>query len=173
MDLKIEENWLSDVWEFYLDVMKKREARANVWHQDNKTNSSTAIFEVEPSSNAIEKATEFLKEDKKLKTKKIYVRELTLGFMKVNLSYFKSSKTKSSWGNSEPSEETLVDVDHLESSGADAYRQWSENMTDRDVDERLQYVNIISAVFPSISEAPIRFQQRVIEHVYGSEGDIF
>ena len=61
-----------------------------------------------------------------------------------------------------------------QSSAADAYTQWSENMTG-DIDERSQYgnINIIGAVFPSISEAPIRFTERVISHVYESEGDIW
>jgi len=186
MDLKIEESWLYDVWELYLDVMKKREARANIWHQDKETDFPTSIHEDEQMINAIDKAAKFLKRDKNLKKKKIYIRELFLGQMGVNLSYFKSPK--SNWGNSEPCEENLVLVDHQESfsstsipsmtgqagqqSGADAYRQWSENMTDVDVDERSQYANIISAVLPSISAAPIKFQERVIYHVYESEGDI-
>ncbi|KAL7543443.1 hypothetical protein ACHAXR_012723, partial [Thalassiosira sp. AJA248-18] len=182
MDLKIEESWLYVVWEFYLDVMKKREARANLWHRDKKNLiSSSAMFEVEESNaDAIDKASIFLKEDKKLNKKtKIYVRELILGFMKVNLSYFKSPK--SSWGNPESLEEAMVDADHLDlfpssngQPGQDVYRQWSENSMN-DADERSQYanINIISAVFPSISEAPIRFNGRLLNHVYESEGDIW
>jgi len=185
MDLKIEESWLCDVWFFYLDVMKKREARANIWDQVRKTNFSSATFEFEEKNDAIEEAAAFLKEDEMKLSKKIYIKELFLGFMKVNFSYFKSSK--SNWGNSDLSEETLAGVDHHdlfpsssmlpniqpgEQSGANAYRQWSENMTYGDVDERSHYANIISAVLPSISAAPIRFQERIIPHVYESADDI-
>ena len=177
MDLKIEESSIHDVWEFYLDVMKNREARANIWQpQDTKINFYS--FEVEECGNSIEKASSFLKEDKKAKTKKIYIQELFLGSIKVNLSYFKS--LKSSWGNSDLSEETAVDEPFLQpgqQSGADAYRQWSEDSYhDNDSDERSQYADTISGqlgLFPSISEAPIKFQKRIIAHVYESEGDIW
>merc|ERR1712194_399800 len=53
MDLKIEESSIHDVWEFYLDVMKNREARANIWQpQDTKINFYS--FEVEECGNSIE-----------------------------------------------------------------------------------------------------------------------
>ena len=107
------------------------------------------------------------------------VRELLLGSFKVNLSYFKSSKN--SWGHQESSIE--VDSDQLgelfpklqsgqQAASDDAYLQWSENMMTED-DEQQININIIGAVFPSISEAPIRFQERIISHVYESEGDIW
>ena len=78
MDLKIEESWLYDLWEFYLDVVKKREARASHWNQQDSTTMllSADTFEVEVeqhTSDTIEKARLFLKEDKKVKLKKIYV----------------------------------------------------------------------------------------------------
>ena len=42
------------------------------------------------------------------------------------------------------------------------------------MDERTHFahVSMISAVFPTISDAPIRFQGKLIEHVYEFEGDI-
>lgn len=180
MDLKIEESWLYDVWKFFQDVMKKRDARANLWDQGNKDKLTTTIFEAEQIDNALEKASLFLQEDTKSKKKKIYIRELILGFMKINLSYFKSSKSSYS------SDDMSRDVDRLEllfpsptlpsgqpgQQSADAYyRQWAENM-EGNVDER-SHINIIGAVFPSISDAPIKFQDRSIEHVFESEGDIW
>ncbi|KAL9189742.1 hypothetical protein ACHAXT_009417 [Thalassiosira profunda] len=180
MDLKIEESWLFDVWAFYLDVMRNRERRVNVWKQDSKSDLCTTTFEAENSDTALDKASLFLREGQKAKRKKIYVRELLLGFAKVNLSYFKS---KGAWGTGE-SDETPFDVDLFSSpyllrskgavdqQGADAFRQWSEDLQG-DGDERAPGINIISAVFPSISEAPIRFQERQILHVFESEGDIF
>lgn len=187
MDLKIEESWLYDVWEFYLDVVKKREERANLWQQGKKVSLASATsFEGESILSSIDKASLFLKEDKKSKKKKIYVRLLILGSYRANFSYFKSAK--GSWASSDSSEEALIDVDRLElfpsptpmsngqqsAAADDAYRKWSENMTDN-VDERSHHanINIISAVFPSISEAPIRFEEKIIEHVYESDGDIW
>ena len=208
MDLKVEESWLYDLWEFYLDVVKKREARASHWNQqDSKTMLLSAdTFEVEVeqhTSDTIEKARLFLKEDKKVKLKKIYVsvpenahvsanyqlycitdvyshfvrmtkvRELMLGFFKVNLSYFKSPKTYN-WSNVDLSEEVEAEGQQNTVAADDAYTQWSENMMGDD-DERSQHanINIIGAVLPSMSDAPIRFQERIISHVYESEGDIW
>jgi hypothetical protein len=54
----------------------------------------------------------------------------------------------------------------------DAYLQWSENF-DFGVDEMTPFASIISAVLPRISNAPIRFNERIIYHVYESEGDIW
>ena len=92
MDLKIEELAIHDVWEFYCDVMRNREARSSNagQPQDNKINNCS--FEVKGSVDSIkDKASNFLKQERKIKTKKIYIQELFLGSMKFNLSYFKVS----------------------------------------------------------------------------------
>ena len=80
MDLKMEESLLFDLWEFYLNIMKSREAKASLWRKDERAIFSTAAFQVEQSSDAVEKASLFLKEETKPKKKKIYVSELILGF---------------------------------------------------------------------------------------------
>ena len=103
----------------------------------------------------------------------IKVRELMLGFFKVNISYFKSPKT-SNWSNVDLSEEMEAEGQQNILAADDAYTQWSENMMGDD-EERSQHanINIIGAVLPSMSDAPIRFQERIISHVYESEGDIW
>lgn len=191
MDLKMEESLLFDLWEFYLNIMKLREAKAILWQQDERAIFSTATFQVDQSSDAVEKASAFLKVRNKSKKKKIYVRELILGFFKINVSYFKSPP-RGSCVDSDISNDSLLDIDHLslflspsvlstiplggQAAVDDAFIRWSENTTSltRSVDEMSQYasINIIAAVFPSISKAPIRFQERVIYHVFESEGDI-
>lgn len=187
MDLKIEEALLYDVWQFYLDVAKTHEARASRWNKVSRANFSADNFEAGQNSDPVEMAKLFLKQDKKIKRKKIYVKELILGFFKVNLSYFKSSR--SSRGSMNSSREISVNADCSELlplriplssdqsdrnslAADDAYLQWSENF-DFGVDERTPFASIISAVFPRISNAPIRFNERIIYHVYESEGDIW
>ena len=188
MDLKIEEALLYDVWQFYLDAAKTREARASRWHKVSRANFSADAFEVGNNNiDPVNMARFFLKHDKKIKRKKIYVKELILGFFKVNLSYFKS--TRSSRGSLSSSREIPVNADSSElrplrillsseqsgrnsSAADDAYLQWSENF-DAGVDEMTPFASIISAVFPRISDAPVRFNERIIYHVYESEGDIW
>jgi len=185
MDLKMEESLLFDLWEFYFNIMKIREAKATLWRHDEGANLSAAAFQVEQSSDALEKAALFLKVDtKSSKKKKIYVREMILGFFKINVSYFKSPK--SIWMESDNAVDSLLDIDRRavspnSSPGGqdpnnvdDAFVRWSESSTSG-ADERSQHasINIIAAVFPSISKAPIRFQERTIYHVYEAEGDIW
>ncbi|KAL7555284.1 hypothetical protein ACHAWF_018921 [Thalassiosira exigua] len=184
MDLKMEESMLFDLWEFYVDVMKKREARATLRHQDTKSNLSTTAFEAD-QNDAVAKATDFLVEERKSKRKKIYIKELILGFFQINLSYFKNPK--SGWGNNtEPNEAAPYDAGRFDlftsslnpvqkAQGVDAYQLWSNNLQS-DADEGLlnqANISIVSAVFPSISEAPIKFQHKIYPHVYESEGEIF
>jgi hypothetical protein len=190
MDLKMEESLLFDLWEFYLNITKIRQAKASLWRKDDRAIFSTAAFQVEQSIDAVEKASSFLKMGNKQKKKKIYVRELILGFFKINVSYFKSPP-RSTWGDSDKSDDSILGIDHLAqfpspstlsscpsggrgSAFDDAFIRWSENSTSG-MDERSQYasINIIATVFPSISKAPIRFQERVIYHVFESEGDIW
>jgi hypothetical protein len=183
MDLKIEESWLCDVWRLYCDIAKTREAKAALQHV-NRPNVSNA-FELEQIIDPIANATLFLKEDEKVNRKRIYVRELTLGFFKLNLSYFKS--LRSTKGNLDLAGNILSNIDGSEllrlhvplelpdrqSTGSDdAYVQWSQNHF-VGVDERTPYTNIFSAVLPRISDAPISFNERVIYHVYETEGDIW
>lgn len=167
MDLKIEEMWLFEIWDFYFHVMKKREARALARQKIVHTRSSRRFEEDGDLDRAIQNATSFLQVDREVKRlKKIYVSKLLFGYTKINLSYFKSAKGNLS------STDTTEDMIHG-SENQDAFRQWSEN-TDGDVDERSHFahVNMISTVFPSISDAPIKFQGKVIEHVFEYEGDI-
>ncbi len=170
MDLKIEEMWLFEVWEFYFHVTKKREARALARQEIVPTKSSRGFEEDNDSERAIQNAYAFLQVDRKVKRlKKIYVCELLFGYTKINLSYFKSAKGNLS--SSDTSEDMMIGTGNQ--VGLEAFRQWSEE-TDGDTDERnhFAHVNVISTVFPSISDAPIKFQGKVIEHVFEFEGDI-
>ena len=185
MDLNLEESLLVDVWEFYMNVAMKREAKLKSRQQNNKHMIDASKLAFEFSDNyvdVLEKAATFLADDQvSKKLKKVYVRELILGYMKVNLSYFKSTKT--TWvGPDLPNEVLLNDPSaqlinrYPAQSIADRLSQWSENtLVDNNVDGPLTHhvnINMISTVFPSISEAPIRFQGKMIQHVFETEGDI-
>lgn len=170
MDLKIEETWLFEVWEFYFHVMKKRDARLLSREKVVHTKSSMRFAHDDDSERMFKNVTTFLQVDREVKRlKKIYVRELMLGYTKINLSYFKSAK--GNLASSDAFEDILVGFQNQ--VGSDAFRQWSEEI-DGDVDERTHFahVNMISAVFPSISDAQIKFQGKLIEHMFEFEGDI-
>ena len=88
MDLKVEESWLYDLFSFYLDVVKKREAKTTSLHQDNNIDLASDTFETEVeehTSTSIERASSFLNESlsKKVKLKKIYVSTMTFDYVKV------------------------------------------------------------------------------------------
>lgn len=172
MDLKMEETWLFEVWEFYFHVVKKREARLLAREKIVHGKTSRGFgHDGDDFERVITNAAAFLKVDRESRRlKKIYVRELILGYTKINLSYFKSSRS-----NLTSSDVTLEDIPlgFQNQVGLDAFQHWSEEI-DGDLDERTHFahVNMISAVFPSISDAPIKFQGKLIEHVYEFEGDI-
>jgi len=139
-----------------------------------------------------DRATSPAKEEKK----KVYIAQLLLGYVKLNLSYIKSSKAKR---DSLPSEETsntdssedfpgfsrktetpTATIPDARKGNDDAtyelYRRWSEGVydeaaTDAEARAARNLPNLISTVFPAITGAPIRLQGKTLEHVFegGSE----
>jgi len=189
MDLKIEEAWLFDLWEFMMDITKKREARTRLRHKENLNTSlcQHAFGVTDEMKDPLSAAAAFLDGtcDSKV-AKRIYIGELILGYMKFNLSYFKSTKISSS---QDAPDDMLIDIESLESyvspillasrypavqRGDDAFSKWSENLDISSNDEGHHLnINIISTIFPSISEAPIKFSGKMLEHIFEMEGDVW
>ena len=169
MDLKIEEMWLFEVWEFYFHVMKKRDARLQSKQKIVHSKTSKGFAEDDDMDNAMTNAFSFLQADSEVdRRKKIYVCELMFGYTKINLSYYKSSK--GNFSSTDTSESTVFGIGDPRLEGV---RQWFGERDDS-ADDRTHsdHVNMFSTVFPSISDAPIKFQGKLIEHVFEFEGDI-
>lgn len=54
------------------------------------------------------------------------------------------------------------------------FKQWSENIALGDNDALSpSTINLVSAIIPSISDASISFQGKLIEHVFETQGDVW
>jgi hypothetical protein len=183
-----------DLWEFYVAMAAKREARAKLQknehniqsqHQDQ---SHFSYGKEEDTESALATASGFIANSLKSPSmsKKVYIKELILGYMKISLSYFKSPRNV--WYSFFSEDETIdsaryqlflspIALSHQiseKNTADDAFTRWSENTALVESDEvSLSTINIISAIVPSISEASIRFHGKLIEHVFESRGDVW
>ena len=115
-------------------------------------------------------------------SKKVYIKELILGYMKISLWYYK----RNAW--SPIIEEELVDSAPYElflspkllsqrlsdkGSSDEAFKQWSEHTVFGDSTDGVSSstINVVSAIIPSISDASISFQGKLIEHVFETQGE--
>lgn len=100
MDCTIEESWIFELWEFFMNVTSRQELRARATegerHIDvvSRSTNMFSILETEKDVSktllsTIEAAGEGSVSSRK---KKIYIEQLILGLMKVNLSYVKGKK---------------------------------------------------------------------------------
>eukprot|EP00804_Cyclotella_cryptica_P020229 CCRYP_010930-RC/>CCRYP_010930-RC protein AED:0.04 eAED:0.04 QI:95/1/1/1/0.91/0.91/24/65/5640 len=202
IDLKIEETWLFDLWEFYVGVTTARREARTKSRDKNEGTTETAqdrsyhfmTRSDEELTIALTTASTFLMPVWRTHavsghlsiSKKVYIRELILGYMKISLSYFKSPRIWSAgYLDDEFTEaaryELFLSPNALaqrisdKTTSDEAYKQWSENTPLAESEERspLSTINIISAIFPSISDASIRFQGKLIEHVFETQDDVW
>ena len=217
MDIRVEEVWLFEVWEFFNRIFQRREAKKrthavggekqshhvqpvtlserfgfSLTNDEEEGDYNELLHHIQRGINE-DRATSPAMEEKK----KVYIAQLLLGYVKLNLSYIKSSKAKR---DSLPSAETS----NIDSSGDvpgflrrketrnttttpqtrkgydddsfELYRRWSEGVydeavTNAEVKVARNLPNLISTVFPAITGAPIRLQGKTLEHVFegGSE----
>ena len=222
IDFRVEEVWIFDVWEFILRVRRRREAKMKVRCRVAKKDEErrlpeSRLFATDNAfilhENKKNELSEILDIDEESITatqsdrqpgKKIYIKQLLLGFVKVNLSYIKSSKgpwespyssspdfimrnrddnTKSpsttgdsGWSYYDQSEDRMVR--QAAQRGKDIFRRWSEDSGEElwtgDVD-RLGHHNLphlISAMFPAITDAPVRLQGKILMHVFETQSEI-
>jgi len=117
-------------------------------------------------------------------TKKVYIRELILGYMKISLWYYK----RYAWSSGIEDErinsaryELFLSPSILsqrmpdKNSSDEAFKNWSELTEFTDIDGILSpsTINIVSAIIPSISDASVSFQGKLIEHVFETQGDVW
>lgn len=202
LDLKIEETWLFDLWEFYVGVTsarRKLRAKSREKNEDTAEPAQDRSYHFMTRSKeeitvALTTATNFLMPVQRTHaigghfsiSKKVYIKELILGYMKISLSYFKSPRIWSAgFLDNEFTDSVRYELflspnalaQRISDKGTsdEAYKQWSENTILGESVGRstLSTINIVSAIFPSISDASIRFQGKLIEHVFETQDDVW
>lgn len=162
LDMRIEEGWMLNVWDFLLKVLKHKKLgyrrkkcyedckvrdyipMPNEFQQDNdERNLSTSHILLQGPETNIGVAT----------MKKVYVEKLELGSLKVNVSYMKSASL-------DARKRDLSEYDKVQ----DTYRNLNIVHTLR---------NIILSIIPSITNAPIAVGGKVIDNVFEFWNEIF
>jgi hypothetical protein len=108
MDLTLEESWMVDLWEFFVNIIRRKTIRSKTTFLDNVVSSYVhrdAEWSVRPRvaprgslmlEHTVTPTLSVLLEDDESadaeNTKKVYIEQLLLGFIKVNLSYRKGKK---------------------------------------------------------------------------------
>jgi hypothetical protein len=122
MDLSLEESWMFDLWEFFMGIIRRVEARnmstfgAAVLPTDvDRAAEWTVLARSTPRGSLVEEhiieptLVTLLEENEPTNVggKKMYVGQLVLGYVKINLSYLKGKKQ--SWEVNERGGITLRD----------------------------------------------------------------
>ncbi len=99
MDLTVEESWIFELWDFFMSVMRRRKAKRNTAKGQRRadflltTENCFATNDLEVQQ--IQSLLSLLKSEEggsQIRRRKIYVEQLILGLVKVNLSYVKGKK---------------------------------------------------------------------------------
>ena len=98
MDLTVEESWIFEIWDFFMAISKKqkvkRRSAKGQRRADAMISGDNCFTATEDEDKQIESLMSILEaEGEKASTKtKLYVEQLILGLVKVNLSYIKGKK---------------------------------------------------------------------------------
>jgi hypothetical protein len=151
LDVRIEEGWMIDIWDFFLQLFKKRSSSdrfrnrkmldsrdisdylpiQNAFSSDSHGNPATTFFRA-PETNYIVPTIN-----------KVYIEKLTLGSLKVNVSYMKTVSSNRSWADYGKSQDTY------------SYSNAIHTVP-----------NIFLSIIPSITNAPITVGGKVIDNVF-------
>jgi len=193
MDLTVEEPRVYELWDFFVAVLNRKRLRkqavrgqehADVISRKKNIFTSSKLDESKPS---LYETIQSVGDNGALSQKqKMYVEQLILGLVKINLSYVKGKKQ-----NFETSENNTYDVhdftmakgeghgidsDQKKSEQSEKFTKWSQLTSDQDsaLDSAGSHnlPGIIAAVFPAVSDAPIRLQGKLVEHVFESPVEI-
>jgi hypothetical protein len=192
MDLTVEEPRVYELWDFFMAVMRRKKMKKRAvrgqQHADvvsRNENIFTAVEVDEPVAVASLFSIIQSAGDPSAKKKKVYVEQLILGLVKINLSYVKGKRASESSSNDNTNMNAIQDLHgeykHLTLSDiknadlSEVYLKWSQLTDDENTLESSGAHNlpgIIAAVFPSVSDAPIRLQGKLVQHVFESPVEI-
>ncbi len=188
LDLRIEENWVFDLWDMYTHLMKKYHAMQKSITRTKAGKSSEYVEKPKFGQGIIEKIDESeqrgeieeaiiqtqrdkqaLEAEDKV-AKKIYIDELMLGSVKLNITYTKSlrGKTGATIHTYHIGKKSSPITDHRR---AEIFRLWSElghdeDWTDSSSSKSRSFPEVVSAVFPAISDAPVRVSGKALNNVF-------
>ena len=101
LDVTIEEPWLFDVWDFLISVVRRREMKQKAFGRSKSlylpdlgsaTESNIADGFLDHGSSGTSLLDTLFDNDSSGSERKTYVEQLLLGYVKVNLSYFKGRR---------------------------------------------------------------------------------
>uniref|UniRef100_A0A7S4RS30 Vacuolar protein sorting-associated protein 13 DH-like domain-containing protein n=2 Tax=Ditylum brightwellii TaxID=49249 RepID=A0A7S4RS30_9STRA len=213
VNIRLEESWIFSVWEFYVNVNRQREEKSKDRRYNNKGDviglqsdgsgvRNGGFSSWDSDANVTNCLLELLQEEKSKKTapkpikklKKIYIQNLVLGAVRVNLSYIKSVKNhRGVDGTIEANSKVQHDALFIAQStkqiedpsgrsshdNAESGQHLLENSQNNHIwteESRVSSTNnipdVISAVFPSITDAPVRMHAKIINHVFETPEEI-
>lgn len=177
LDIKIEDVWLLNIWTFLEDVITRRINQSKILPPEKNEVIYASFIDSDIKAKSVQRevplhdsffnssfestnSTTFTSDNQRL-AKKLYIQHLILGSIKLNLSYYntiKGLKKKSSEQSdisgpvafkSNPKNDQL--------SSDDLFQRWSESSYDDwNYAKEPQNVTFVSAIFPSITDFPIR-----------------
>lgn len=207
LDIRIEEVWLLELWDFFNRVMKRRDAKRSVWGRTGDQRGIDGLcsgfgFSTEEADQDISnELSDMLRTEiyeppsQSADGGKVYITKLLLDNVKLNLSYIKSSKNRKESattgandlgldirsayipGFSSMNDQADDRNNHATDARMEMFRRWSEgdfdgNANNAESKASSNLPNIISAVFPAFTGAPVRLQGKTIEHVFESGSEI-
>lgn len=100
MDLTVEESWIFELWDFFMSVMRRRKAKRNTakgqWRADFLLTAQNCFASNDLEEQKAQSLLSVLKGEGEgglqARRRKIYIEQLILGLVKVNLSYVKGKK---------------------------------------------------------------------------------
>lgn len=160
MDLTVEESWLFDLWDFFVGIVRRRETYRKVHRKRETEQMSEASLAAENHFQSdVSNEPTLLQQlagsllDSSTTDTRIYVEQLILGPIKINLSYIKGKKQ--TWETDEPAAWVMKTMEgastlpeaallaaggillggtfQANSSQSEAFLKWSQNTYDDDL----------------------------------------
>ena len=190
LDLRIEERWIFDLWEMYTRLQKRyhvmqksvtrRTSHMNMSHTTEKPHLyegfAADVTSANQSKEIIDAINETIRDKDDLEAeantfKKIYINMLMLGSVRLNISYIKSIRDKLETSVANKHENMKKKSVMSSHRRAEIFRRWSEFGHDEDwritaTGKSRNLPIFISAVFPAISDAPVRVNGKVLNNVF-------
>ena len=172
LDVKVEDVCILNIWKLVTDLFIRRKHQSNMLQLENEVmcasfadSDNKVKYNDTPdmpthdsflSSSFQSISSTSCCETKKF-IKKLYIQHLILGSIKLNLSFYNTSK-----GSKKMSSDKIdllgpiaTKSNSKSQTSADLFHRWSEN-DDWNYAKEPQNVTFVSAIFPSITDFPIR-----------------
>lgn len=177
MDFNLEEAWMFDVWEFVFRLLKRHRVMQKSLLRNSAGRATTASFVEKisikrgfPECNADDdnpnEILQYLnktKNETQIGKKQIFIAQLLLGDVRVNISYIKSLKRSASSSKHERT---------------DVFRRWSEFGHEEDlstgaVETAQNFPVTIATVLPGITDVSVKVSAKKLDNIFEPWDEIF